>query len=99
MAAPILAGIAPAAAVSSAVAPVANNIVRLVPQTGQAVQSAASQAMSQGNNIVNFADYARQAGTLAAGVAGAVALPAASQMVGWNPETQTYSSSKVRGRQ
>lgn len=99
LAAPILAGIAPAAAVSSAVAPVANNIVRLVPQTGQAVQSAASQAMSQGNNIVNFADYARQAGTLAAGVAGAVALPAASQMVGWNPETQTYSSSKVRGRQ
>ena len=98
LAAPILAGMAPAA-VTSAVAPVANNIVRLIPQTGQAVQSAATQAVSQGNNIVNFADYARQAGTLAAGVAGAVALPAASQVVGWNPETQTYSSRKVRGRQ
>ena len=98
LAAPILAGMAPAA-VTSAVAPVANNIVRLIPQTGQAVQSAATQAASQGNNIVNFADYARQAGTLAAGVAGAMALPAASQVVGWNPETQTYSSSKVRGRQ
>ena len=98
LAAPILAGMAPAAA-ASAVAPVANNIVRLIPQTGQAVQSAASQVASQGNNIVNFADYARQAGTLAAGVAGAIALPAASQVVGWNPETQTYSSSKVRGRQ
>ncbi len=96
LAAPLLAGMAPAAAVSSAVAPVANNIVRLVPQTGQAVQSAAQPVT---NNIVNFADYARQAGTLAAGVAGAVALPAASQVVGWNPETQTYSSSKVRGRQ
>lgn len=98
LAAPILAGMAPAA-VTSAVAPVANNIVRLIPQTGQAVQSAASQAVSQGNNIVNFADYARQAGTLAAGVAGAVALPAASQIVGWNPETQKYSSGQVRGRQ
>ena len=99
LAAPILAGMAPAAAVSSAVAPVANNIVRLIPQTGQAVQSAASQAVSQGSNIVNFADYARQAGTLAAGVAGAMALPAASQVVGWNPETQKYSSGQVRGRQ
>lgn len=98
LAAPILAGMAPAA-VTSAVAPVANNIVRLIPQTGQAVQSAATQAVSQGNNIVNFADYARQAGTLAAGVAGAVALPAASQIVGWNPETQKYSSGQVRGRQ
>lgn len=98
LAAPILAGMAPAA-VTSAVAPVANNIVRLIPQTGQAVQSAASQAVSQGNNIINFADYARQAGTLAAGVAGAVALPAASQIVGWNPETQKYSSGQVRGRQ
>ena len=98
LAAPILAGMAPAA-VTSAVAPVANNIVRLIPQTGQAVQSAATQAVSQGNNIVNFADYARQAGTLAAGVAGAVALPAAAQTVGWNPQTQTYSSSQVRGRQ
>ena len=99
LAAPILAGMAPAAAVSSAVAPVANNIVRLVPQTSQAVQSAATQAASQGNNIVNFADYARKVGTLAAGVVGAVALPAASQMVGWNPQTQTYSSGQVRGRQ
>ena len=99
LAAPILAGMAPAAAVSSAVAPVANNIVRLIPQTGQAVQSAASQAQPVANNIVNFADYARQAGTLAAGVAGAMALPAASQVVGWNPETQKYSSGQVRGRQ
>ena len=98
LAAPILAGMAPAA-VTSAVAPVTNNIVRLIPQTGQAVQSAASQAQPVANNIVNFADYARQAGTLAAGVAGAVALPAASQVVGWNPETQTYSSGKTRGRQ
>ena len=98
LAAPILAGMAPAA-VTSAVAPVANNIVRLIPQTGQAVQSAASQTQPVANNIVNFADYARQAGTLAAGVAGAVALPAASQVVGWNPETQTYSSGKTRGRQ
>lgn len=99
LAAPILAGMAPAAAVSSAVAPVANNIVRLIPQTGQAVQSAASQVQPVTNNIVNFADYARQAGTLAAGVAGAMALPAASQVVGWNPETQKYSSGQVRGRQ
>ena len=102
LAAPILAGMAPAAAVSSAVAPVANNIVRLIPQTSQAVQ-AASQAVapvaSQGGNIVNFADYARKVGTLAAGVVGAVALPAAAQTVGWNPQTQTYSSSQVRGRQ
>ena len=95
LAAPILAGMAPAAAVSSAVAPVANNIVRLVPQTSQAVQSAATQAASQGNNIVNFADYARKVGTLAAGVVGAVALPAAAQTMGWNPQTQKY----VRGRQ
>ena len=98
LAAPLLAGMAPAAAVSSAVAPVANNIVRLVPQTSQAVQ-AASQAVapvaSQGNNIVNFADYARKVGTLAAGAVGAVALPAAAQTVGWNPQTQKY----VRGRQ
>ena len=98
LAAPILAGMAPAAAVSSAVAPVANNIVRLVPQTSQAVQ-AASQAVapvaSQGNNIVNFADYARKVGTLAAEAVGAVALPAAAQTVGWNPQTQKY----VRGRQ
>ena len=98
LAAPILAGMAPAAAISSAVAPVANNIVRLVPQTSQAVQ-AASQAVapvaSQGGNIVNFADYARKVGTLAAGVVGAVALPAATQMTGWNPQTQKY----VRGRQ
>ena len=98
LAAPILAGMAPAAAVTSAVAPVANNIVRLVPQTSQAVQ-AASQAVapvaSQGGNIVNFADYARKVGTLAAGVVGAVALPAAAQTVGWNPQTQKY----VRGRQ
>lgn len=98
LAAPILAGMAPAAAVSSAVAPVANNIVRLIPQTSQAVQ-AASQAVapvtSQGGNIVNFADYARKVGTLAAGVVGAVALPAAAQTVGWNPQTQKY----VRGRQ
>lgn len=102
LAAPILAGLAPAAAVTSAVAPVANNIVRLVPQTSQAVQ-AASQAVapvaSQGGNIVNFADYARKVGTLAAGAVGAVALPAASQMVGWNPQTQTYSTNPVRGRQ
>lgn len=102
LAAPILAGMAPAAAVSSAVAPVANNIVRLIPQTSQAVQ-AASQAVapvaSQGGNIVNFADYARKVGTLAAGAVGAVALPAAAQTVGWNPQTQTYSSSQVRGRQ
>lgn len=98
LAAPILAGLAPAAAVTSAVAPVANNIVRLAPQTSQAVQ-AASQAVapvaSQGGNIVNFADYARKVGTLAAGVVGAVALPAATQMTGWNPQTQKY----VRGRQ
>jgi len=98
LAAPLLAGMAPAAAISSAVAPVANNIVRLVPQTSQAVQ-AASQAVSpvasQGNNIVNFADYARKVGTLAAGVVGAMALPAAAQTVGWNPQTQKY----VRGRQ
>ena len=102
LAAPILAGMAPAAAISSAVAPVANNIVRLVPQTSQAVQ-AASQAVapvaSQGGNIVNFADYARKVGTLAAGAVGAVALPAAAQTMGWNPQTQTYSSSQVRGRQ
>ena len=98
LAAPLLAGMAPAA-VSSAVAPVANNIVRLIPQTGQAVQSAASQVQPVTNNIVNFADYARKVGTLAAGVVGAVALPAASQMVGWNPQTQTYSSGQVRGRQ
>lgn len=102
LAAPLLAGMTPAAAVSSAVAPVANNIVRLVPQTSQAVQ-AASQAVapvaSQGGNIVNFADYARKVGTLAAGVVGAVALPAASQMVGWNPQTQKYSGGQVRGRQ
>ena len=97
--APLLAGMAPAAAVSSAVAPVANNIVRLVPQASQTVQNVATQAASQGNNIVNFADYARKVGTLAAGVVGAVALPAASQMVGWNPQTQTYSSGQVRGRQ
>lgn len=98
LAAPILAGMAPAAAISSAVAPVANNIVRLVPQTSQAVQSAAqavAPVASQGNNIVNFADYARKVGTLAAGVVGAVALPAATQMTGWNPQTQKY----VRGRQ
>ena len=98
LAAPILAGMAPAAAVSSAVAPVANNIVRLVPQTSQAVQSAAqavAPVASQGGNIVNFADYARKVGTLAAGVVGAVALPAAAQTVGWNPQTQKY----VRGRQ
>lgn len=98
LAAPILAGMAPAAAISSAVAPVANNIVRLVPQTSQAVQSAAqavAPVASQGNNIVNFADYARKVGTLAAGVVGAVALPAAAQTVGWNPQTQKY----VRGRQ
>ena len=98
LAAPLLAGMAPAAAVSSAVAPVANNIVRLVPQTSQAVQSAAqavAPVASQGNNIVNFADYARKVGTLAAGVVGAVALPAAAQTVGWNPQTQKY----VRGRQ
>ena len=98
LAAPLLAGMAPAAAVSSAVAPVANNIVRLIPQASQAVQ-AASQAVapaaSQGGNIVNFADYARKVGTLAAGVVGAVALPAATQMTGWNPQTQKY----VRGRQ
>ncbi|MBO5567463.1 MAG: hypothetical protein J6A79_00715 [Clostridia bacterium] len=99
LAAPLLAGMAPAAAVSSAVAPVANNIVRLVPQASQTVQNVATQAASQGNNIVNFADYARKVGTLAAGVVGAVALPAASQMVGWNPQTQTYSSGQVRGRQ
>lgn len=98
LAAPLLAGMAPAA-VSSAVAPVANNIVRLIPQTGQAVQSAASQVQPVANNIVNFADYARKVGTLAAGVVGAVALPAASQMVGWNPQTQTYSSGQIRGRQ
>ena len=91
LAAPILAGMAPAAAVSSAVAPVANNIVRLIPQTSQAVAPVASQ----GGNIVNFADYARKVGTLAAGVVGAVALPAAAQTVGWNPQTQKY----VRGRQ
>ena len=98
LAAPILAGMAPAAAVSSAVAPVANNIVRLVPQTSQAVQSAAqavAPVASQGNNIVNFADYARKVGTLAAGVIGAVALPAAAQMTGWNAQTQKY----IRGRQ
>lgn len=98
LAAPILAGMAPAAAVSSAVAPVANNIVRLVPQASQAVQNAAqavAPVASQGGNIVNFADYARKVGTLAAGAVGAVALPAASQMVGWNPQTQKY----VRGRQ
>ena len=98
LAAPILAGMAPAAAISSAVAPVANNIVRLVPQTSQAVQSAAqavAPVASQGGNIVNFADYARKVGTLAAGVVGAVALPAAAQTVGWNPQTQKY----VRGRQ
>ena len=102
LAAPILAGLAPAAAVTSAVAPVANNIVRLVPQTSQAVQSAAqavAPAAAQGGNIVNFADYARKVGTLAAGAVGAVALPAAAQTVGWNPQTQTYSSSQVRGRQ
>ena len=102
LAAPLLAGMAPAAAVSSAVAPVANNIVRLVPQTSQAVQSAAqavAPVASQGGNIVNFADYASKVGTLAAGVVGAVALPAAAQMTGWNPQTQTYSSSQVRGRQ
>ena len=98
LAAPIIAGMAPAAAVSSAVAPVANNIVRLVPQTSQAVQSAAqavAPVASQGNNIVNFADYARKVGTLAAGVIGAVALPAAAQMTGWNAQTQKY----IRGRQ
>ena len=98
LAAPILAGMAPAAAISSAVAPVANNIVRLVPQTSQAVQSAAqavAPVASQGNNIVNFADYARKVGTLAAGVIGAVALPAAAQMTGWNAQTQKY----IRGRQ
>ena len=119
LAAPLLAGMAPAAAVSSAVAPVANNIVRLAPQTSQAAQSVANQtnnivrlipqasqavqaasqavapAASQGGNIVNFADYARKVGTLAAGVVGAVALPAATQMTGWNPQTQKY----VRGRQ
>ena len=118
LAAPILAGMAPAA-VTSAVAPVANNIVRLAPQTSQAAQSVANQtnnivrlipqasqavqaasqavapAASQGGNIVNFADYARKVGTLAAGVVGAVALPAATQMTGWNPQTQKY----VRGRQ
>ena len=102
LAAPLLAGMAPAAAISSAVAPVANNIVRLVPQTSQAVQSAAqavAPVASQGGNIVNFADYARKVGTLAAGAVGAVALPAAAQTVGWNPQTQTYSSSQVRGRQ
>ena len=102
LAAPLLAGMAPAAAVSSAVAPVANNIVRLVPQTSQAVQSAAqavAPVASQGGNIVNFADYARKVGTLAAGVVGAVALPAAAQMTGWNPQTQTYSTNPVRGRQ
>ena len=98
LAAPILAGMAPAAAVSSAVAPVANNIVRLVPQTSQAVQSAAqagAPVASQGGNIVNFADYARKVGTMAAGAVGAVALPAAAQMTGWNPQTQKY----MRGRQ
>ena len=98
LAAPLLAGMAPAAAVSSAVAPVANNIVRLFPQTSQAVQSAAqavAPVASQGGNIVNFADYARKVGTLAAGVVGAVALPAAAQVTGWNPQTQKY----VRGRQ
>lgn len=102
LAAPILAGMAPAAAVTSAVAPVANNIVRLVPQASQAVQNAAqavAPVASQGGNIVNFADYARKVGTLAAGAVGAVALPAAAQTVGWNPQTQTYSSSQVRGRQ
>ena len=102
LAAPLLAGMAPAAAVSSAVAPVANNIVRLVPQTSQAVQSAAqavAPVASQGGNIVNFADYARKVGTLAAGVVGAVALPAAAQTMGWNPQTQTYSTNPVRGRQ
>ena len=102
LAAPLLAGMAPAAAVTSAVAPVANNIVRLVPQTSQAVQSAAqavAPVASQGGNIVNFADYARKVGTLAAGVVGAVALPAAAQMTGWNPQTQTYSTNPVRGRQ
>ena len=98
LAAPILAGLAPAAAVTSAVTPVANNIVRLVPQASQAVQNAAqavAPVASQGGNIVNFADYARKVGTLAAGAVGAVALPAASQMVGWNPQMQKY----VRGRQ
>lgn len=120
LAAPLLAGMAPAAAVSSAVAPVANNIVRLAPQTSQAaqsvasqtnnivrlipqasqaVQSVATQAAAQGNNIVNFADYARKVGTLAAGAVGAVALPAAAQTIGWNPQTQTYSNSHARGRQ
>lgn len=95
LAAPILAGLAPAAAVSSAVAPVANNIIRLQPQTAQAV----SRAVQNGGNIVRFADYAaRNSGTLAAGVAGAMALPAASQVQAWNPETQTYSSGQVRGR-
>ena len=98
LAAPILAGLAPAAAVSSAVAPVANNIIRLQPQTTQAAQSV-SQAVQNGGNIVRFADYAaRNSGTLAAGVAGAMALPAASQVKAWDPETQTYSSGQVRGR-
>lgn len=98
LAAPILAGLAPAAAVSSAVAPVANNIVRLQPQTAQTTQ-AVSQAVQNGGNIVRFADYAaRNSGTLAAGVAGAMALPAASQVQAWDPETQTYSSGQVRGR-
>jgi hypothetical protein len=98
LAAPLLAGMAPAAAVSSAVAPVANNIVRLVPQASQAVQNAAqavAPVASQSGNIVHFADYARKVGTLAAGVVGAVALPAAAQMTGWNPQTQKY----MRGRQ
>jgi hypothetical protein len=95
LAAPLLAGMAPAAAVSSAVAPVANNIVRLVPQASQAASQAVTPVASQGNNIVNFADYARKVGTLAAGVVGTVALPAAAQMTGWNPQTQKY----MRGRQ
>ena len=106
LAAPALAALAPAAVATgvTSAAPIANNIVRLFPQGSQQVASSAMQnvgqsiAQSAPSNIVSFADYARQAGTLAAGVAGAVALPSAPQSIGWNPSKQPYSSQQVRGR-
>lgn len=106
LAAPALAALAPAAVATgvTSAAPIANNIVRLFPQGSQQVASSAMQNIGQNiaqaapSNIVSFADYARQAGTLAAGVAGAVALPSAPLSIGWNPSKQTYSSQQVRGR-
>lgn len=90
LAAPVLGAVLPASVTSAAVAPVASNITKLIPQ---ATQTSAQVVSQNANNIVNFADYARKGTAIAAGVGGVAAtLPAVAQnQTGWNAQTAKYT--------